>query len=398
MFWFLIYNSFDATYLFEYTFILLYNLVFTSVPVGILGMFDQDTNAKASMAFPSLYKRGIAGLEYTRKRFWIYMTDGLYQSCIIFFIPFLAYGTGTTWSHDGMDTNSLWDFGTTIAAAGVVSANVYVGINTRYWTFITWIILGISILLCFIWIPIYSALAAPPYYGTVSVIYPTFSFWTIVIFTVFCAVGPRWLVSAFRQSYFPRDKDIIREAWVGGDLKAQLGIPHRRENRLAAPEEPPSFVQHVIKALGEEGDARGAYQPAAMASPQKSDRLLSGQSTPGTPFSYPPSPLRDRGDQLSPTLRYTPGVGGSVPPPLLARTPSDGGIARPPLARGSSSRERSIDGIAGPLGSDTLSPEYHHPSAPDQWGGSVRERTGGRSDQEQRRSYVDFSSPRNSDW
>ena len=37
MFWFMIYNSFDATYLYQYTFILLYNLVFTSLPVIALG-------------------------------------------------------------------------------------------------------------------------------------------------------------------------------------------------------------------------------------------------------------------------------------------------------------------------------------------------------------------------
>lgn len=37
MFWFLFYNSFDATYLYEYTFILLYNVVFTSLPVIVMG-------------------------------------------------------------------------------------------------------------------------------------------------------------------------------------------------------------------------------------------------------------------------------------------------------------------------------------------------------------------------
>ena len=30
-------SSFDATYLYQYTFILLYNLVFTSLPVIVLG-------------------------------------------------------------------------------------------------------------------------------------------------------------------------------------------------------------------------------------------------------------------------------------------------------------------------------------------------------------------------
>ena len=61
MFWYLIYNryvflfllwvyvnsdvcffcSFDATYLYQYTFILLYNVVFTSLPVIVLGGLSQ---------------------------------------------------------------------------------------------------------------------------------------------------------------------------------------------------------------------------------------------------------------------------------------------------------------------------------------------------------------------
>jgi len=156
MFWFLIFCSFDATYLFEYTFILFFNLFFTSLPVGILGMLDQDTNARASMAFPQLYKRGIEGLEYTRLRFWIYMVDGLYQSLVIFFIPFFVYGAGESWSSSGRDTNGLYDLGTTIACAGVLAANLFVGLNTRYWTIVTIVIISISTILIYIWIPIYS--------------------------------------------------------------------------------------------------------------------------------------------------------------------------------------------------------------------------------------------------
>ncbi|ORY24282.1 hypothetical protein BCR39DRAFT_566635 [Naematelia encephala] len=227
LFWFLPFSSFDATYLFEYTFLLLYNLVFTSLPVGILGAFDQDTNAQASLAFPQLYKRGILGLEYTRKRFWIYMFDGLYQSAIIFFIPYLAYGT--TWSSTGKGTESLYELGTTIACAGVLTANLYVGINTRYFTVIQLVIYIGSTLLIWIWIPIYSALAALPFNGEVDVLYTNFPFWAVVLITTFIAVGPRWLIKTVMQSYFPKDKDIIREAWVAGGLKDELGIRHRRD-------------------------------------------------------------------------------------------------------------------------------------------------------------------------
>ena len=373
MFWFLIFNSFDATYLFEYTFMMLYNLVFTSLPVGVLGAFDQDTNAAASMAFPQLYKRGIQGLDYTRRRFWLYMTDGLYQSAVIFFIPFLVYGSGVTWASNGQDTNSLWDLGTTVAVAGVFSANLYVGINLRYWTVLTWIIIVGSSILILLWIPIYSYLAPLPYYATVSVIYPTFNFWMTIVVTVFIAIGPAWLLRVMRQAYFPRDKDIIREAWIAGSLKDELGLKHRsrRKARKAAammakrsgkvvaedpelessengsPETRPAYLepeaaltsaQNVQRAWQEErfyghgqgnGDGRGTYERAAIASPQ----ALSPVPT-GTPAAQSPvSTYRTAASHpISPT-----GMDdfGAVPYPAKAS------FVKPPLNRNPSSSDPS---------------------------------------------------------
>jgi phospholipid-translocating ATPase len=93
--------------------------------------FDQDINAKAAMAFPQLYIRGIQGLEYTRTKFWLYMLDGLYQSAVVFYIPYLVWTSGLAISWNGMTIESLADFGTTVAVAAIVTANTYVGINTH---------------------------------------------------------------------------------------------------------------------------------------------------------------------------------------------------------------------------------------------------------------------------
>ncbi|WVW84748.1 hypothetical protein I302_106783 [Kwoniella bestiolae CBS 10118] len=329
MFWFLIFSSFDATYLFEYTFLLMYNLFYTSLPVAVLGTFDQDVNAKAAMAFPQLYKRGIAGIEYTRTRFWLYMADGLYQSAVIFFIPYLCYGGGETWSSTGRDTNCLYDLGTAIASAGVLAANSYVGINSRYWTVITWVIILASTLLVYVWVPIYSYLAVLPYAGVVEVVYPTFTYWMTIGMTWAIAVGPRWLVLSFKQSYLPRDSEIIREAWITGQLKRELGIKRRKDSKKdkfaddeatvplpqkskGAPVRQKSLTDHFsFQSTYTDHDdrERGAYQPAMTFSPQKdfsrspamsvslSDDnnnynigLGSGSHTPRSMFSYPPSP------------------------------------------------------------------------------------------------------------
>ena len=96
-----------------------------------LPAFDQDFNAKAALAFPQLYVRGIRGLEYTRAKFWMYMTDGLYQSTVVYFIPYAIWTLGLPISFNGKGVESLADFGTTVAVAAIVSANAYVGMNTH---------------------------------------------------------------------------------------------------------------------------------------------------------------------------------------------------------------------------------------------------------------------------
>ena len=96
-----------------------------------IAAFDQDINAKAALAFPQLYVRGIRGLEYTRAKFWLYMGDGLYQSAVVFFIPYLVWTLGIAVSWNGKSIESLSDFGTTASVAAILAANTYVGINTN---------------------------------------------------------------------------------------------------------------------------------------------------------------------------------------------------------------------------------------------------------------------------
>jgi phospholipid-translocating ATPase len=71
IFWYQIYCNFDMTYLYDYTYLLLINLAFTSLPVIFMGVLDQDVNDKVSLAVPQLYRRGIERLEWTQRKFWL---------------------------------------------------------------------------------------------------------------------------------------------------------------------------------------------------------------------------------------------------------------------------------------------------------------------------------------
>lgn len=70
IFWFQCFCDFDITYLMEYTYILMFNLFFTSVPVVLMGVLDQDVSDAVSLAVPELYRRGIERMEWTQTKFW----------------------------------------------------------------------------------------------------------------------------------------------------------------------------------------------------------------------------------------------------------------------------------------------------------------------------------------
>ncbi|KAL7412424.1 hypothetical protein BDY24DRAFT_392878 [Mrakia frigida] len=296
LFWFCIFNEWEATYLFEYTFILLYNLIFTSLPVIIMGAFDQDVNAAALLAFPQLYERGIKGLEYTRTKFWLYVIDGLYQSVICFFIPWLVYGEGQSGSYTGRDTDSLYELGTTIATGAIASANLFIGLNSRYWTFMTFLSIFLSIFACFLWIAVYSLFPTFFFDWELIILYSTMNFWATVVVVIVLAIGPHFLYRGVMGFFFPLDKDLVREAWVAGDLKQRLGIQSRKSKMHHDVEDRAviqSLKSHHLQTASETSvDDSNSYdgqgqQPPPTAGQHSSN--LDGDATPTQAYGFPPS-------------------------------------------------------------------------------------------------------------
>jgi phospholipid-translocating ATPase len=70
IFWYQIYCNFDMTYIFDYSYIIEFNLFYTSVPVILMGVLDQDVSDLVSLAVPQLYRRGIERAEWTQTKFW----------------------------------------------------------------------------------------------------------------------------------------------------------------------------------------------------------------------------------------------------------------------------------------------------------------------------------------
>ncbi|KAF3063997.1 putative phospholipid-transporting ATPase C24B11.12c [Daldinia childiae] len=210
--WFQCFCNFDITYLFEYTYILLFNLIFTSVPPIVIGVLDQDVSDKVSLAVPQLYRRGIERLEWTQHKFWFYMLDGLYQSVICFFVPYLTFASTSAVTANGLDVMDRYRFGVYIAHPCIITINLYVLINTYRWDWLTLLIIVLSDLVVFFWTGVYtSSTFAGTLYEGAPQIYGEVSFWAVLVATPILALAPRYAIKALRKVYWPRDVDIIRE-------------------------------------------------------------------------------------------------------------------------------------------------------------------------------------------
>jgi len=90
-FLFQIFCGWSGTSLYESWTLALYNLFFSSIPVGVIGVFEKDLEKKTLLANPKVYQYGQHNLALTWKTFWRWLIQGLWHSLCCVFIPFILY-------------------------------------------------------------------------------------------------------------------------------------------------------------------------------------------------------------------------------------------------------------------------------------------------------------------
>ena len=125
MFWFQLYCGFSGEEFIDQLYLVLFSVLFTSVPPLALGVFDRDFSHLELTSNPTLYSIGRLSTAYTSATFWVALFEALYHSLLIFFTAFLA----TTGSEMG-----LWEFGTIVNSQCILVVLIQVAIEFRTWT------------------------------------------------------------------------------------------------------------------------------------------------------------------------------------------------------------------------------------------------------------------------
>lgn len=243
-FWFGFFCGFSAQTVYDQYFITLYNIVYTSLPVLAMGVFDQDVTEMRSLEYPKLYEPGQLNLLFNKREFFICIAQGIYTSVVIFFIPYGAFAEATR--DDGIQLSDYQSFAVSVATSLVIVVSVQIGLDTGYWTAINHF---------FIWgsLAVYFAILFAMHSDGLFEMFPNqFRFvgnaqntlaqptvWIIIILTTIVCIMP---VVAFR--------------FLKLDLKPQLSDTVRYTQLVRKKQKP----QHrCMRRVGRTGSRRSGY-------------------------------------------------------------------------------------------------------------------------------------------
>ncbi|XP_053505016.1 phospholipid-transporting ATPase IC [Ictalurus furcatus] len=133
-FWYSFFSGFSAQIAYEDWFITLYNVLYSSLPVLLVGLLDQDVNDKLSLRFPGLYLPGQQGSLFNYRNFFISLFHGLFTSLIIFFIPYGAFLQ--TMGQDGEAPSDYQSLAVVTSSSLIMIVSLQISLDTSYWTFV----------------------------------------------------------------------------------------------------------------------------------------------------------------------------------------------------------------------------------------------------------------------
>lgn len=190
------------------------------------------------------------------------MIDGVYQSVMVFYIPYLAFQSPFV-STNGLDVEDLLRLGAYIVHPAIITINLYILINTYQWDWIMMVIVAFSDLFVFFWTGVYTEFKSAGFmYKAAIQIYQQPSFWVIFFIVPVICLFPRFAIKAIQKVYFPYDVDLIRE-------QARLGLFDYLES---ADEKKPKSSKKARRAAA-------AAAAAAEASMEDDDMMTPDSST-----------------------------------------------------------------------------------------------------------------------
>ncbi|KAF9960353.1 hypothetical protein BGZ65_012446 [Modicella reniformis] len=213
---FQLFTGFSGTSLYEQWTLSFYNTLFSSLPVMVVGMFEQDLMASTLLLVPELYTFGQRDCGFSLATYGTWMAAAVYQAIATSMIPLWIAGAVAKFGVEPGD-ETLFSMGLGVYTAIVLVVTFKIAyLETHNWSIVTHITSFLTLVSWFSYNTFYSFFYPIPTAGYhVRGVFQTLaghlSFWLTIIVSFMIAIIPNLMAKMIKSQMFPSDVDIYQE-------------------------------------------------------------------------------------------------------------------------------------------------------------------------------------------
>ena len=256
LFFYSFYSDYSATVLYESILTTVYNIVFTSLPIMILGCFDKDMTRPKIAKYPASYLAGIYNRSFSYSQGSEWVAKSCVNSLIMFFF---AIGACYSVTADGK-TEDLFILGTSVYISLVVTVNCGLLFESYEWSFlfVGSIFLSFGILFPFLLIYQRSDLVSSEYnMHRIMDILNKFSGFIIatILGILLCVCLNLFITALFYKIYRKQQKTMYRTLYEDSDSNKLMikRAVHYRKNL-------PDISKSDTKKIDSNGEEMDSYK------------------------------------------------------------------------------------------------------------------------------------------
>ncbi|KAK8928429.1 Phospholipid-transporting ATPase 6 [Platanthera zijinensis] len=213
LFYFEAYTGFSGQSVYEDWYMILFNVILTSLPVISLGVFEQDVPSDVCLQFPALYQQGPKNLFFDWRRIMAWMANGLYSSLIVFFIN-IGIFRAQAFRSDGQ-TADMAAMGTVMFTCIIWAVNMQISLTMSHFTWMQHLFVWGSIATWYLFLFGYGFLSpvisGNAFHVLSESLGPAPMYWmTTFAITVACNV-PYFAHLSYQRLFNPLDHHVIQE-------------------------------------------------------------------------------------------------------------------------------------------------------------------------------------------
>ncbi|XP_020687019.1 probable phospholipid-transporting ATPase 4 isoform X1 [Dendrobium catenatum] len=213
LFYFEAYTGFSGQSVYEDWYMILFNIILTSLPVISLGVFEQDVSSQVCLQFPALYQQGPKNLFFDWSRIIAWTANGLYSSIVVFFINISIF-YDQAFQSEGQ-TADMAAMGTTMFTCIIWAVNLQIALTMSHFTWIQHLFVWGSVSTWYLFLFGYGfmspVISGNAFHILIESLGPAPIYW-ITTFLVAAACNlPYFAHLSYQRLFYPLDHHVIQE-------------------------------------------------------------------------------------------------------------------------------------------------------------------------------------------